>query len=245
MSQRALHRDPGASCHWAPSGSAEGAFLPPPDPCPPPPGRALPDGKKGGLQGGTQALGLPTHTRKSNPRARHSAPRGGGSQIRGRELGQGSPLQGSSSATAPTRLPSPLVCHRTRAPPSQLRPRAPALVCLPLDAWSWCPWVLSTAPLGTRCQGHRVGGDTRLHSPAPAAGPSTAGEGADKTTSTVWAGRQGPGVASVPLAALLPPGTLRPASSFGQTETSEADTAGPEAPGGPCWATRGGGAFLL
>lgn len=192
---------------------------------------------------------LPTHAHKSTPRARRSAPKGGGSQIWGRELGQGSPLQGFSSVTAPARLPNLLVCRCTQAPPSRPRPRAPALACLPLDPWSWCPWVLSTpSPLGHTVPGTQ--GRWRHSASLPGtcgrSQPRRGGSRRDHKRGPCREARAGGGLRSAgtsapahPPAALLPPGTLRPASSFEQTEASEADTAGLQAPAGPCWVTLG------
>lgn len=154
-----------------------------------------------------------------------------------------------SSVTAPARLPNLLVCRCTQAPPSRPRPRAPALACLPLDPWSWCPWVLSTpSPLGHTVPGTQ--GRWRHSASLPGtcgrSQPRRGGSRRDHKRGPCREARAGGGLRSAgtsapahPPAALLPPGTLRPASSFEQTEASEAGTAGLQAPAGPCWVTLG------
>lgn len=159
---------------------------------------------------------LATHARKSTPRAGCSAPRGGGSQIWGQELGRGSPPQGFSSVTAPARLPNLLVCRCTQAPPSRPRPRAPALACLPLDPWSWGPWVLSTPfPRGHTVPGTQ--GRRRYSAPLPGtcgrSQPCRGGSGRDHKRGPCRG--QGPGAASTPRGPQLLPTPQLPSSHPG------------------------------
>lgn len=198
MGQWALHRDPGASCRWVPSGSAGGAFSLPPDPCPPPPGRALLDGRNGGPQGGTQAFWLPTHTHKSIPRACHSAPRGG--------VPDSGPRAGS-------RLPSPrpFLGHSSH--------EAPQSACLLPHPGTSLPTLTEGSPReGTRCQGHGTGGDTRLHSLAPGtcsgSQPRRGGSGQDHKRSLGREARAGGGLASTVTYKPLPTPQL-PSSHLG------------------------------
>lgn len=122
-------------------------------------------------------LWLPTHTHKSIPRARHSALRGG-SQIRGR-AGSRLPLSGLFLGHSSHEAPSPLVCCLLGTSLPTLTEGGPAGHAVPGTGQAVTLGFTSLAP-GT-CGGSQ-----------PRRG------GADKTLSAAWAGRQGPGVASLP-----------------------------------------------
>lgn len=127
-----------------------GAFSPPPDPCPPAPGRALPDRRKGGLQGGAWAPrafrsrpGAPDSRTQVHPQGPPLCPERRGVPDLGPRAGSGLPsprlffpqsqLQRGSPiclfAAAPRRLPPDPDQGHQRWPVCRLTPGAGARGC--------------------------------------------------------------------------------------------------------------------